>query len=157
MLFHVHARDPLAARLTKDVNLAVDREDLVRIAGVVHAVGLEHRHVAGVDMLVDAAAPSARSAVHLVLIREKVRPQYPAAVPDFSEPPNRRAFKGIVRLREFVVPEIPTIRLLQSGRGIRWLDLSARCALLTTIVIAALTRFPAGQRTKVGFPSIAFM
>jgi hypothetical protein len=29
--------------------------------------------------------------------------------------------------------------------------------LLTTIVIAALTRFPAGQRTKVGFPSIAFM
>jgi len=38
-------------------------------------------------MLVNADAPSARSAVHLVFIREKVRPQYLEAVPDFSEPP----------------------------------------------------------------------
>ncbi len=86
VLFHVQARDPLAARLTKDVDLAVDRADIARISEAVHAIGLEYRHVAGVDMLVDAAAPSASSAVHLVFIREKVRPQYSAAVPDFSEP-----------------------------------------------------------------------
>jgi hypothetical protein len=87
VLFHVQARDPLAARLTKDVDLAVDRADIARIAEAVRGIGLEYRHTAGVDMLVDAAAPSARSAVHLVFIREKVRPHYPEAVPDFSEPP----------------------------------------------------------------------
>lgn len=86
VLFHVQSRDPLAARLTKDVDLAIDRADLGRIVNAVRPVGLEYRHVAGVDMLVDAAEPKARSAVHLVFIREKVRPQYVEAVPDFSEP-----------------------------------------------------------------------
>jgi len=37
-------------------------------------------------MLVDASAPSARRAVHLVFVREKVRPQYLEPVPDFSQP-----------------------------------------------------------------------
>ena len=86
MLFHVQSRDPLSARLTKDVDLAVDRADVPRITEAVREAGLEYRHVAGVDMLVDAQAPSARSAVHLVFIGEKVRPQYPEPVPDFSRP-----------------------------------------------------------------------
>ena len=86
VLFHVQARDPLAARLTKDVDVAVDRADIARIVEAVREAGLEYRHAAGVDMLVDARAPSARSAVHLVFIREKVRPQYPEPVPDFSRP-----------------------------------------------------------------------
>jgi hypothetical protein len=37
-------------------------------------------------MLVDAREPKARSAVHLVFIREKVRPEYLESVPDFSKP-----------------------------------------------------------------------
>lgn len=87
VLFHVQARDPLAARLTKDVDVAVDRADITRIVEAVRETGLEYRHAAGVDMLVDARAPSARSAVHLVFIREKVRSHYPEPVPDFSRPP----------------------------------------------------------------------
>jgi hypothetical protein len=67
-------------------NLAVDRAQLAAITGAVRPIGLEHRHVAGVDMLVDARQPSARSAVHLVFVREKVRPDYLEAVPDFSPP-----------------------------------------------------------------------
>lgn len=35
-------------------------------------------------MLVDASAPSARSAVHLICIGEKVRPEYPESVPELS-------------------------------------------------------------------------
>ncbi|MBL8291953.1 MAG: hypothetical protein JNN08_08950, partial [Bryobacterales bacterium] len=35
----------------------------------------------GVDMLVDAEQPKARSAVHLLFLHEKVRPDYPE-VPD---------------------------------------------------------------------------
>jgi len=86
VFFHVKERDPLAARLTKDVDLAVDRADLSRIVEAVRAIGLVHPHVAGVDMLVDAAEPKAKSAVHLVFVGEKVRPQYLESVPEFSQP-----------------------------------------------------------------------
>jgi hypothetical protein len=86
VFFHVQAKDPVAARLTKDVDLAINRRDLERIAQTVRPLGLEYRHVAGVDMLVDASQPSARSAIHMIFVREKVRPDYIEAVPDFSSP-----------------------------------------------------------------------
>ena len=86
VLFHVKARDPLAARLTKDVDLAINRADLPRVFEAVRSLGLVYRHVAGVDMLVDAAAPSARSGVHLLFVQEKVRPLDLEPVPGFSEP-----------------------------------------------------------------------
>jgi hypothetical protein len=74
VLFHVGSRDPLAARLTKDVDLAVDRADVPRITEAVRGLGLEYRHVAGVDVLVAIASPKTSSAVHLVFVH------------DFSEP-----------------------------------------------------------------------
>jgi hypothetical protein len=86
VLFHVQTRDPLAARLTKDVDLAVNRDDLPRIADAVRPLGLVHRHVAGVDMLVDAESPKARSAVHLLFAGEKVRDADVEPVPALSEP-----------------------------------------------------------------------
>jgi hypothetical protein len=63
---HVAERDELAARMTRDIDLAVDRRDLDRIAEAVRPYGFALRRVAGIDMLVDAAKPSARSAVYLV-------------------------------------------------------------------------------------------
>jgi hypothetical protein len=86
VLFHVQSRDPLAARLTKDVDLAVYRTDLPRIADAVRSLGLVHRHVAGVDMLVDAEAPKARSGVHLLFAGEKVRAADLEPVPVLSDP-----------------------------------------------------------------------
>jgi hypothetical protein len=71
VLFHVESRDPLAARLTKDVDLAVARADLPRITEAVRSLGLEYRHVAGVDMFVDAKAPKTQSGVHLVFVQKK--------------------------------------------------------------------------------------
>lgn len=84
VFFHVHDRDPGAARSTRDVDLAVDRAQLAELIEAVRPLGLAYRHAAGVDMLVDATEPRARSAVHLVFVREKVRPEYVEAVPDFS-------------------------------------------------------------------------
>jgi len=83
---HVSEKDPIAARMTRDVDIAIDRRSLDAIIAAVRPFGFEYRHVAGVDMLVDAAQPKARSAVHLVFVREKVRPDYPEPVPDFSTP-----------------------------------------------------------------------
>jgi len=84
IFLHVSQRDPLAARMTRDIDLAISRSDLSRLADAVRPHGFVFRHAAGVDMLVDATAPSARSAVHLVISGEKVRPEYVEAAPEFS-------------------------------------------------------------------------
>jgi hypothetical protein len=101
---HVDRIDPLAARLTRDVDVAVDRDDLQRIAQAVKSIGLQYRHVAGVDMLVDAAAPKARSAIHLIFAREKVRTEYTEPVPDISQP---------ARMEEgaFIAPVVDLVRM----------------------------------------------
>ena len=81
---YVEEIEPDAGRLTKDVDIAVRRGDLARIAKAAEAFGLELRHAAGVDMLVRPAQPSARRAVHLVFAGEKVRPDYSEAAPDLG-------------------------------------------------------------------------
>jgi len=86
VLYHVESRDPLAARLTKDVDLAVARADLPRIIEAIRSLGLEYRHVAGLDMFVDAKAPKARSGIHLLFAGERVRPNDLEPVPGFAEP-----------------------------------------------------------------------
>ncbi|MBI4254064.1 MAG: hypothetical protein HY616_03235 [Candidatus Rokubacteria bacterium] len=90
VFLHVTERDPGAARSTRDVDIAVDRAQLQAVVDAVRPFGFTYRHAAGVDMLVDAREPKARSAVHLVFVREKVRPEYVEPVPDFS-PPARTA------------------------------------------------------------------
>lgn len=74
VFLHVSERDPGAARSTRDVDIAVDRTQLRAVVDAVRPFGFAHRHAAGVDMLVDAREPKVRSAVHLVFVREKVRP-----------------------------------------------------------------------------------
>lgn len=86
VFLHVHERDPLAARLTRDIDVAVDRGQLEALVEAVRPFGFEHRHAGGLDMLIDVERPGARSAAHLVFVREKVRSEYPEPVPDFSEP-----------------------------------------------------------------------
>lgn len=74
VFIHVENRDPIAARLTRDVDMAGPRSELARIAEAARTVEFELRHVAGVDLLVDRANPSARKAVHLVFFDEKCVP-----------------------------------------------------------------------------------
>jgi hypothetical protein len=78
---YVEEVEPDAGRLTKDIDIAVRRKDLEKIASTVEPFGLTLRHVAGLDMLVQAEQSSARRAVHLVFAGEKVRPEYVEAVP----------------------------------------------------------------------------
>ena len=81
---YVEEREPDAGRLTKDIDIAVRREDLAAIAKAVEPFGLQYRHVAGVDMLVQAGQPSARRAVHMVFSGEKVSPDYSDPVPEMG-------------------------------------------------------------------------
>jgi hypothetical protein len=83
---YVEDREPDAGRLTKDIDIVVRREDLERIAHAVRSVGLEYRHTAGIDMLVEVEEPSARRAVHMVFTGERVRPEYSNPVPPLGQP-----------------------------------------------------------------------
>ena len=80
VFIHVFERDPLRARLTSDVDAAIDRRNLPAVIEVARQAGWVFRHVEGVDMLTDEAQPRARSAVHLLFLNEKVRPEYAEAV-----------------------------------------------------------------------------
>lgn len=81
---YVEEREPDAGRLTKDIDITVRREDLAAIAKAVEPFGLQYRHVAGVDRLVQAGQPSARRAVHMIFRGEKVREEYSEATPEIG-------------------------------------------------------------------------
>ena len=93
VFLQVHERDPGKAHMTQDVDIAVERKELQKIAAAAEKHGFIYRHVAGVDMLVDAAKPRASTAIHLIFVGEKVRPHYLEPVPDFSEP--QRTSEGV--------------------------------------------------------------
>jgi hypothetical protein len=101
VFLHVSEKDPLAARMTRDIDMAVDRRDLDRIADAVRPFGFEYRHVAGVDMLVDTAKPSARSAVYL----------YPEAMPGFSPPVETREGVLLAPVADLVRMKLASYRL----------------------------------------------
>jgi len=73
VFIHVYERDPLRARLTADVDAAIERVNLEAVIQVASKAGWVFRHAGGVDMLVDAAELRARSAVHLLFLNEQSR------------------------------------------------------------------------------------
>jgi len=108
---HVNERNPMAARLTNDVDAAVRREDLQAIINAVKPFGFTYRHVAGVDMLVDSAKPTARSAIHLVFIGEKVRQEYLEPVPGFSPPATTAEGALVASVADLVRMKLTSFRL----------------------------------------------
>ena len=94
VFFQVSLRKPGRGRTTEDVDIAIERSQLRRIAEAAQNFGFRYRHVAGVDMLVDAEEPRASTAIHIIFVNEKVRTEYLEAVPGFSEP--TRTEEGIL-------------------------------------------------------------
>jgi len=111
VFLHVSERAPLAARVTRDIDLAVDRRDLARIAEAVRHFGFEYRHSAGVDMLLDAQKPDVRSAVHLIMVNEKVRPESLEARPEFSEAIEAQEGVLLAPVRDLVRMKLVSYRL----------------------------------------------
>ena len=111
VFLHVHERDPLAARSTRDVDVAVDRQDLDRIRKAVEPFGFDYRHAAGVDMLVDRQSAKARSAVHLVFVAEKVREEYLEPVPRFSPPVRTAEGVLLAPVADLVCMKLTSFRL----------------------------------------------
>jgi hypothetical protein len=106
---YVEEAAPDAGRLTRDIDITIRREDLERIAEAAESFGLQHRRIAGVDMLVPTGSPSARRAVHLVFAGEKVRPEYPEPAPHLG---SYRSVKGIrlISLADLVRMKLTSFR-----------------------------------------------
>jgi hypothetical protein len=134
VFFQVSARNPLAARLTQDVDVAVDRNDLKRIAAVVKDFGFRYRHDAGVDLRVDATRPKTRSAVHFVFVREKVRAQYPEPVPDFSKPTVTEEGILLAPVPDLVRMKLTSLRLKDK---VHLIDMDS-VGLITPKIVASL-------------------
>jgi hypothetical protein len=108
---HVNEVEPMAARLTRDIDVAIDRADLDAIIEATGSYGFRYRHAAGVDMLVDAEAPKAHSAVHLLFVREKVRKDDPEAVPAFSPAVKYENGVSIISVADLIKMKLTSFRL----------------------------------------------
>jgi len=108
--FHVFDREPDQARSTRDVDAAVARTDLPRIIAAAEKSGFRYRHVAGIDMLVDTEHPSARTAVHLIFVGEKVRPGDLAEIPG-SDPVRTKEGIWICPVADLVRMKLTSFRL----------------------------------------------
>ena len=108
---HVSNAEEDAGRLTRDVDIAVRRSDLDRIAEVAVQHGFEYRHAAGVDMLLDRSKPGNRRAVHFVFAGEKVRPEYVEPVPDIDAAPVTLHGAWLMPVEQLVRMKLTSFRL----------------------------------------------
>src|SRR5437764_4748706 len=108
---HVNEVEPIAARLTRDIDVAIDRSDLDAIIEATQPYGFRHSVVAGVDMLVDAEAPKAHSAVHLLFVRENVRKEDPQPVPDFSPAVKYEIGVCVASVADLITMKLTSFRL----------------------------------------------
>ena len=131
---YVEELEPDAGRLTKDIDIAVQRKDLQEIAKAVEPFGLQYRHSAGVDMLAQAGEPSARRAVQLVFTGEKVRQEYPEPTPELG--PYRR-IRGIrlISLADLIRMKLTSFRAKDEAH-LKDLD---QVGLITTEIEAGLS------------------
>jgi hypothetical protein len=110
VFMHVDKIDSLAARLTRDVDVAIARQDLEAIRAAVEPRGFRYRHAAGIDMFLYEDSAKARSAVHAVFIGEKVRPEYLLPIPG-SEPTRTAEGILIASVEDLVRMKLTSFRL----------------------------------------------
>lgn len=68
VFFQVSMHRPGRGRSTEDVDIAIDRKELKKIAAAAEKFGFRYRHVAGVDTLVDADTPRASTAIKMIIV-----------------------------------------------------------------------------------------
>jgi hypothetical protein len=79
VFLHIDELDPLAARLTRDIDVAINRKDLERVAAIAGNHGFRYADNAWVG-------EQPRSTVHFLFIGEKALPNHLEPVPSFSPP-----------------------------------------------------------------------
>ena len=107
---HVDEVDSMASRLTRDVDVAIDRSLLDKIRAAVEPHGFIYRHAAGVDMFLPADDPKVRNGIHIVFLGEKVRPEYLEPIP--GSPAERCKYGFLIAsVKDLVVMKLTSFRM----------------------------------------------
>ncbi|MDX1945361.1 MAG: hypothetical protein SFU86_08130 [Pirellulaceae bacterium] len=77
--------DDSAVPSTRDVDLAIRRNDLEGVKEALATVGFIYCHAKSIDTFLDGTDAKARDAVHIVFAGDKVREEDLAPVPDVAE------------------------------------------------------------------------
>jgi hypothetical protein len=85
--------DEAAVRNTRDVDMLLRRDDLPRARAALEQAGFVFRHVAGLDLFLDAPDATDRDAVHIIFAGEKVRPDYAEPAPDVADAEDTGTFR----------------------------------------------------------------
>jgi hypothetical protein len=87
--------DESLARITRDVDLLIRREDFDAARAALESAGFLYRHSASIDLFLDGPDAKARDAVHVVFAGEVVRPGELCPNPDVTESDDAGAFRVI--------------------------------------------------------------
>jgi hypothetical protein len=89
VFLHIAQVDPTHARLSRDIDIAVRREDLDRIeeSAIRHGFELQRAWKRGQETftMYDRSEDVTRSHIHLILAGEKARAEHPEAVPPLGD------------------------------------------------------------------------
>lgn len=100
----VASRDESLVRATRDIDLLIDRTDLVRVRTALERVGFVFRHAGAMDMFLDGPDAKAGDALHVIYSGEKVLPTHLLAAPGLDEAESGPQFRvvsldGLVRMK----------------------------------------------------------
>ena len=87
--------DEAAVRNTQDVDILLRAEDFERARTAMEAAGFLYRKAAGVQFFLDAPDGKFRDAVHILLAKQKVRPEYESTTPDVLDSERGEEFQVI--------------------------------------------------------------
>jgi len=94
--------DPDAIRSTKDVDVLLRRDDLMRAARAVEGIDMELAEVFGVPMFMERDHPSRKRAVHVIIANEPVRESQPRPAPGVESSLRSKQGFQIINLPELV-------------------------------------------------------
>jgi hypothetical protein len=102
--------DEDAVRNTADVDLLLNRGDLLRAKAALEAAGFVLADVHGVTIFLEKDNPNPRRGIHVVFAGEKVRPHEPHPAPVLSRP--ERAIDGfaVIDLKSLLVMKLTANR-----------------------------------------------
>jgi len=106
----VTSRDTSAFRVTKDVDLLLDKDDLIDAKRAFRAIGMSYYELMGIGMFMEDDDPGPKHAVHLLWAQEQVRPYDPLPTPSVNDAVEIEPGKFVVPVRELVIMKLTAHR-----------------------------------------------
>jgi hypothetical protein len=106
----VARRDVGAVRATKDVDILLRRDDIDRAAAALAPHGFLSDVVLGVPVFMEASAPLPSQGVHVIVARERVRPDAKHPAPDVDRVERSPAGYSVLELAPLVMMKLEANR-----------------------------------------------